>query len=70
MMSNDHSVDLDELSEPATALVEKIEAALSSLQPQTEIRTWYRRGEQRWVEEQTVNFFSEYVKNQWRRYLL
>ena len=54
-MSSDHSINSDELSEPAVALIEKIEAVLSGVQPGAEVRTWYRRGEQRWVEEQAQN---------------
>ena len=50
-MSSDHLENLDELSELAAVLVAKIAAALSSIQPETEIRIWYRRGEQRWVEQ-------------------
>ncbi len=53
-MSNNHPENSDELSKSAATLVEKIETALSSVQPGTEISTWYRRGEQRWVEEQMV----------------
>lgn len=45
-MSNDYPVNSDELSKPAAALIEKIEAALSNIQPKTEIRTWFRRSEQ------------------------
>ena len=45
-MSSDHSVNPDELSKPAAAFIEKIEAALSRIQPETEIRTWFRRSEQ------------------------
>lgn len=51
-MSNDQLGNLDELSKPAVVLIEKIEAVLNSVQPEAEIRTWYRRGEQHWVEEQ------------------
>ena len=51
-MSNNTSIDFDNLPETAIALIEKIEAVL--IDPQSEISTVssYRRVEQYWVEEE------------------
>ena len=51
-MSSNHPINSDELSEPAAALIEKVEAALDNVQTESEVRTWFRRREQHWVEEQ------------------